>query len=1368
MREHSHISVEALYAFANRDYPKCCDIVLVVFPKVTVLLCQLMLISLQRLGRESSIRIFESEHLPHLEAYPWESQLVKLTLERVDPAVVAEQARTAEQKAEFHCYYGSLLLTRGDVSGAHREFERCLEIPGQFVEQRLAWVQLQWESPVARDQQVREQLAALNQQAEQLREQGQSENALEVQRQAYLLAQALSEADPLRLRMANNLGWLEWAADNLEEAEAVCREAFRLHDMVAYGAAADIPMTYTIQGLIHRRRGDPATCVEYLLHAVDLRREMVGEEDPDIPKLFRFLAETYTAVGDVNAAGSALRQALGLTLQHSNDALSTLQVFNELADHLFQHGSAEEAEEASRRCLEAALAGFPEDTPAVTRARSRLAVVLGRRGDWDGARHLYERLLETLSSTLGEETPEYLACLWDYAANRRSAGEEVSASALLTRFLALQRTDGSGEDAEEARRLFQRALAYVHLGNLSQAIAPAQRALELWNGLPEDHADAITQTHQLLANCHRELGEHGYALPHLRALAARFSDPISPPSREYAKALLQLGICLAELHKHDEAVEHLRKSLGLIRKAVGEKSPESVLILNALAVAVRGSSRGWQETPRRYLEEALECVGNDGPARAMIIHNLADELLHEGDFSGAVRLLEPLVIARRSEAQEISTEELTLLVQLGLAHYFAGEFASAESRLREALDAGQHQWSEADPIRARAVEVLAAVCAAMGRPGDALDLLLESERSRELGLGGVLATATEQERFRYMRYVHASTGALLMLLCDHDAPQPDVVATVWEIVTRRRSLAREAMGLQRGAGASQTRAVDGEVRQLRDRLAALEMQGPPVGQEAFDVWHKTIQEIRQRIRGFEESLADRVSASVEEIRSLNANRLSAALPRDSVLVEFVKFQGYEFDRREALPDAGRRPEQYCAFLLRPGYSPGVVSLGPAAPIDEAVAVLGGRASDSEERGHWPWESDPSSGAEADGPVATLSELVLAPLLPWFELGVTRLLVIPDGELSRLPLAPLVLPDGRRLLDVLDLCHLASSHEILDEGSGRGEGTPPVVVGAPDFELAAEPSELIASMAATETTEGRAGEDVSEYTFSSVPAEMLRGDTRFASLAGTYTEAHVVGALLGVRPWTGGAALKGRLRRLQSPVILHIATHGFFLESKLAHLLEETGLEAYVAAEHAVEGRFSGGRLANAFLRSGLALAGANVWLRFEAPPPEAEDGLLTAEDISRMDLAGTRLAVLSACDTGLGDVRVGDGVMGLQRAFILAGAATIVMSLWRVPDLATCLLMEHFYDGILHRREACDRSLRNAQLAIRDLTLGELRERCRADVRIGRLAASLLHRNRTEPADFQPFLHAGYWGGFVCMGDWRPVDVLVEPAIVTN
>jgi CHAT domain-containing protein len=129
-------------------------------------------------------------------------------------------------------------------------------------------------------------------------------------------------------------------------------------------------------------------------------------------------------------------------------------------------------------------------------------------------------------------------------------------------------------------------------------------------------------------------------------------------------------------------------------------------------------------------------------------------------------------------------------------------------------------------------------------------------------------------------------------------------------------------------------------------------------------------------------------------------------------------------------------------------------------------------------------------------------------------------------------------------------------------------------------------------------------------------------------------------------------------------------------------------------------KLTAGASIHPLLCSGLAFAGANRWLAGQPLPAEAEDGLLTAEDVCAMDLRGTELVVLSACETGLGEYLAGEGVFGLRRAFELAGAGSLVMSLWRVPSAATCEFMKEFYRQIFQGRRR-SQALREAQRIMR-------------------------------------------------------------------
>lgn len=195
--------------------------------------------------------------------------------------------------------------------------------------------------------------------------------------------------------------------------------------------------------------------------------------------------------------------------------------------------------------------------------------------------------------------------------------------------------------------------------------------------------------------------------------------------------------------------------------------------------------------------------------------------------------------------------------------------------------------------------------------------------------------------------------------------------------------------------------------------------------------------------------------------------------------------------------------------------------------------------------------------------------------------------------------------------------------------------------------------------------------------------------RFSRLKGTRNEGRAVANELHVAPMLDAEALEGTVKACQSPRVLHFATHGFFFEA--------TGVDSSQDGVGRI--RF----VENPMLRSGLALAGANAFLDGKPLPEEAEDGILTAEDVSGLDLRATDLVVLSACETGLGEVRSGEGVFGLRRAFALAGARTLIVSLWKVADGPTAELMTQFYRELGSSQQPAA-ALKRAQMALRSMS----------------------------------------------------------------
>jgi CHAT domain-containing protein len=305
----------------------------------------------------------------------------------------------------------------------------------------------------------------------------------------------------------------------------------------------------------------------------------------------------------------------------------------------------------------------------------------------------------------------------------------------------------------------------------------------------------------------------------------------------------------------------------------------------------------------------------------------------------------------------------------------------------------------------------------------------------------------------------------------------------------------------------------------------------------------------------------------------------------------------------------------------------------------------------------------------------------------------RLLVSPDGDLNLVSFDALIDAQGRYRIERYAITYLTSGRDLLRMQVARASQSAPLIVADPLF---GEPAPAARAGRRSSTT----GDDLSAMYFGRLAATATEG----RAIKRLFPEATL---------FTGRRATKAALQRAEAPRMLHIASHGFFLHDATGDLSSSAA-----GAIGGTRGMQATVKVENPLLRSGLALAGANL-----TRDPK-DDGILTALEASSLNLWGTKLVTLSACDTGVGEVRNGEGVYGLRRAFVLAGAETLVMSLWPVSDYMTREMMTAYYTGLragLGRGDA----LRHAKLA-------------------------MLKR----PGRQHPF----YWASFIQSGEWANLD----------
>ncbi|HEU4411142.1 MAG TPA: tetratricopeptide repeat protein [Polyangiaceae bacterium] len=886
---------------------------------------------------------------------------------------------------------------------------------------------------------------------------------------------------------------------------------------------------------------------------------------------------------------------------------------------------------------------------------------------------LAERALALRERVLGPNHPDVANSLHILAELYRAQGAYTKAEPLHLRALAILEKALGPEHPLVAASLNNLAGLYWAQGAYEKAELLVERALRLREkALGPDHP-SVAGSLNGLALLYKDQGAYEKAEPHyLRAL--RISEKaLGPEHPDVAKSLNNL----AELYRAQGAYEkaeplHLR-ALRIKEKALGPEHPLVASSLNNLAVLywTQGAYAKAEPLFERAVRLWEKALGPKHPSVAGSLGNLAMLYKAQGAYGKAEPLYQQALRIKERALGPDHPEVATSLHNLAELYQAQGAYEKAEPLYQRALRLFEKALGPEHPLVAESLSGLAGLYQAQGQRRLALAHITRAEAVRERRLGAELA-ALPEARKRLLLQTLRSEAQRTTSFHAHDAPADAEALRLGLTVALRRKgrvldeLAGERAALRRGL----TPALRAELDRLLAKQAELVALRDAARPERAEAARALDEEVDRR----EAELSRKSAAFRTQTAPVTIERVQAALPEDAALVEVVRHQ--RFDPKDAL-----RPwkeAHYAAYLLRRRGPPRWVPLGEAEPIERAVRAarraLTERAGDGLGRPTVP-------ASEARAALRALDALVLAPVRQ--ALGeVPHLLVSPDGALHTVPFEALVDERGRYLLERSLVTYLGSGRDLLRMGEQLPARSGPLVLAAPDYGPGREP---------------------------------------FAPLRGAAAEAEAVRQLFPeARVLPGPAATREALVGARGPRFVLLSTHGFLQRPALSAqpaasappLLPPPPPERGTVLRSALPAE--GGDPERALERAGLALAGANV----------RPEGLVSGRDLAGLDLGGTRLVVLSACETGLGQLQDGEGVYGLRRALAIAGAEAQVTSLWSVNDAATGALMGAYF-GALRDGVGRSEALRRAQLG-------------------------LLRQGRYQ--------HPSYWAAFVPAGDWRPLE----------
>ncbi|MFN8179651.1 MAG: CHAT domain-containing tetratricopeptide repeat protein [bacterium] len=1057
-------------------------------------------------------------------------------------------------------------------------------------------------------------------------------------------------------------------ASKLREAEALAREvlAARDHpgaDSLAVADALDA-LVRTLTRLEKTKDPEARRDAE---RAVAIRERLQGADHPDVAASLVNLATLLRLSAAFDSSRADYERALAIQEKKLGPASSavgrTLIGYGQLQHRTGHYADARKTFERAEAILRKT---DGDESDGVALAMSNVANVLRDQDDFAGSLALQEKALAIREKLLGPDHVQVAAGLAGVGHALVYLGEYAKARAAYERERSIFEKAEGPDGANVAKANSHLAIVLELSGDLGAARACAERSLALQEKQQGSENPEVGSAANALASIDLDAGDYETARAGFERALRIWEKAYGHDHPRVARGMQNLGSAEGELGRLDDARQHLEAALAIQEKVIG---PEDMQVASSLYDLASVQERlGRHDEARKSLERAVAIrrskLGADNPFTALALARLGEVLSDEGQTAPAGDDLAEAVNVLEKWLGRDHPDVATVLASLAVAKYRAGDARTAFATALRAEDVGR-----------RHLELTARVL-------------------------------PERQALRY-EAVRASGESLALTIAAAGA-DPASARDAWDAVIRSRALVLDELASRQRTvvESSDPRIAElaERLRAAREKLARLAVRDFSRSQGVADA--HALDEARLAKERAERDLAAK-SAPFRHEREAFArgfDQVAAALPERSALVGFVSY-----DR--VLADRPQRTRSLLAFVLRGGErTPATLPLGACADVDSAVH----RWSRELERSML----DPSTAnvaAERAAGVA-LRKLVWDPLEAAVG-DVERVFFVPDGAVHLVNFAALPVGEREFLVERIPVLHYLGSERDLFAAASEGDpGHGLLVVDAPNFDRAvAAGGGNAAGGGAVGGVAARAAMPAKIASLRGAPGAADLARLRFDPLPGAQSEGDVVveawSTAGGWRRWlrrdagsivrlSGAAASEAAFKEnVRGRRVVHLATHGFVLAP---------GDDAFAA---------------NPLLRAGLALAGANV--RASVAPGE-EDGILTAEEIASLDLRGCEWAVLSACDSGTGEIVDGEGVIGLCRAFRVAGVRTLLLSLWPVEDESARRWIRELYAARLGHGLSTDRAVSAASLAC----LKALRERGK-------------------------YPHPFRWASFVAAGDWR-------------
>ena len=919
------------------------------------------------------------------------------------------------------------------------------------------------------------------------------------------------------------------------------------------------------------------------------------------------------------------------------DQNKVLTLMNKIGQ-LTNSGKYKEAIPYTEELLETAKQSMGEDNPNYAGLLVNVAMIHQNAGDYEKAETLYLRGIKVAEMSLGEDHPYVISALINLAKLYKNAFLKFEEAEHIYKRIYESRKKAFGDMHPSIPSILHNlAGVYLEMGRYDEAGELFRKGIEI--------------TKNTLGKEHPSLAVYLDSYATFNQFIGRYEE---------AERLFKQALQIAEKNSHYTNInnldalrpERIFSNLGVIYRRMGKYDEAEIFYKKAI--------HGIKET-----------FGDSYPMMTVPLQGLAVIYYEKGMIDEAENLFKKIFEIRKEKFGENHINTLSALNNLGFLSMKKGEYFESEKIFQSYYNYLKNKFGENSPYVSNHAIDLAVLYTLTGKTVDAHKLINNAISIRSFLKEKVFLLSSEKDKINYIDKIRSNIFFYITHTTKYMQSDGSAIADTFNAWLKWKGSVLEAQNRYSNAVYfSKNPEINEKFEKFKNtsiRLARLHLSTQYISSEDYKSQITKLEKEKEDLE-IELSKLSKEFSLEKLMGEVATDKIANLIPKGSTYIDFAKINVYDFQNQKFGDD------KYFAFLLIPAEKPIIklIEIGSVKDIDAAINSYQQEIKFSLAVGQIPNEKMLKQ-------IGTkLYESIIKPIEPYIK-DKKEIIVSPDGNISLIPFEVFVTPEGKYLIEDYNINYVTTGKDILRFNDNAESKKTTVVMADPDYDMGIGEKEKIIEKLTTQLA-------------------MLRGDVsrdirnlHFYRLSDTKEEAQNIEKIfkkdlnLPVKTFLDKEAIEEILLNLESPKILHIATHGFFLKNEKIEFKNDTPLldEKFNRDIVIVE---------NPALRSGIVLAGANTSIK-----SGKDDGIVTSEKLVGLNLRGTDLVVLSACNTGVGDIEAGEGIFGLERAFILSGAKTLVVSLWSVPSKETTEMMSDFYK-LLSEGKTKGNALKEAKL----------------------------------------------------------------------